>query len=80
MFSSWGFILHTFTVSTRQEGRSPARAGGLASPGQPTAHTRCSGVWLFSRCSLHRDWAGLSPAGEGRGEGKSLRNINSCSC
>jgi len=29
--------LHTFTVSTRQERRSPAGAGGLASPGQPGA-------------------------------------------
>lgn len=80
MFSGWGFILHTFTVSSRQEGRSQAGAGGLASPGQPGAHARCSGVWLFSQCSLCRDQAGLSPAGEGRGEGNSLWDINSCPC
>lgn len=54
MFSGWGFILHTFTVSTRQQGRSLAGAGGLASTRQHGAHTRCSRLWLFSRCSLYR--------------------------
>lgn len=67
MLSGWGFILHTFTVSTRQEGRSPARARGLAFLGQPGAHTVLQALAFLTVLSVQRSGWFILNRGRKRG-------------
>lgn len=78
MLSGWGFILHTFTVSTRQKGRSPARAQALATPGQPGAHTMLQALVFLTVLPVQR--SGWFILNKGRKRGGTAQDINSCPC
>lgn len=67
MLSGWGFILHTFTVSTRQKGRSPARTRGPACPGQPRAHTVLQALPFLTVLPVQRSGSFIPNRGRKRG-------------